>query len=91
MSWQRPDTCTNTINAFDVTVDLISVKSLAEAIEISTAGIRKQFDAFAAQSQELGAVSYQMMTETIEPISRSLPSVSDAGAALTGVTLAQNQ
>jgi hypothetical protein len=65
------------------------MKSLPQAIKIATPGVRQQFDTLAAQSQELGALTTQLMTEMIKPIAGSLPKVFDAGAAFAGVTLAR--
>ena len=70
----------NTNTAFETTRDLMGVKSLPEAVEISAAGVRKQFGALTAQNQEMGALSLQLMTETIKPIADSLPKLFDANA-----------
>src|SRR5215470_13903291 len=43
----------NTNAAFDFADELITVKSLSEAVELSTAHARKQFEAVAAQVKEL--------------------------------------
>ena len=58
----------NTNAAFDVAGQLLTVKSLAEAVELSTAFARKQFDAMNAQSRELTALAQKVATETVEPI-----------------------
>ncbi len=68
-------TRTNTVAAFDIAHDLIAAKSLPQMIEISTAAARKQFDALAAQNQELWALTQQLVTETIKPIAGGLPKV----------------
>jgi len=66
---------TNTVAALDVARDLMSAKFLPQAMEISNASVRKQFEVLAAQGQELGALTEQLMTETIKPITGSLPKV----------------
>ena len=43
----------NTNAAFDFASELIDVKSLSEAVELTSAHTRKQFDAYIAQSKEL--------------------------------------
>ena len=72
----------NTITAFDVVRDLMTVKSLPEAIEISRTGARKQFDALAAQNQELWTLSQQLASETIKPITEGLPKLFNAAGQL---------
>jgi hypothetical protein len=46
----------------------MTVKSLSEAVELSTAHARKQFDALTAQSKELTALAQKVANETTEPI-----------------------
>ena len=43
--------------AFDFATELMTVKSFSEVIELSTAHSRKQFEAVAAQTKELGALA----------------------------------
>ena len=62
----------NTNSAFDFATQLFTVKSLAEAVELSTAHTRKQFEAFAAQSKELATVAQKVATEAAEPIKDSV-------------------
>ncbi len=59
---------TNTDAAFDFATELMTVKSLSDAIELSTAHARKQFEALAAQSKELATLAQKITTETTEPI-----------------------
>ena len=42
----------NTNAAFDFAAKLMTVKSLAEAVELSTSQVRKQFDTYVAEWQE---------------------------------------
>src|SRR6185437_4194337 len=59
---------TNTNAAFDFAGELITAKTLSEVIELSSAHARKQFEAFAQQSKELGALAQKVATDTAEPI-----------------------
>src|SRR5437667_12608157 len=47
----------NTNAAFDFANQLMTVKSLSEMVEISTAHTRKQFEALTAQAKERGAIA----------------------------------
>ena len=58
----------NTNAAFDFAGELMTVKSLSEVVELSTAHARKQFEALTAQSKELTALAQKVATETAEPI-----------------------
>ena len=65
----------NSNAAFDFAAKLMTVKSLAEAVELSTSHVRKQFDTFSAQGKELTALAQKVTTETVEPIKESVTSV----------------
>jgi phasin len=58
----------NTNAIFDHAVALLGVKSLSEAIEVSTAHARKHFEAVADQTKELTALAQKVTTETAEPV-----------------------
>jgi len=64
----------NTNSAFDFATQLFTVKSLAEAVELSTAHVRKQFDTMSAQGKELTALAQKVAAETVEPIKESVTS-----------------
>jgi phasin len=64
----------NTNAAFDFAGQLMTVKSLSEAVELSTSYARKQFDAMSAQGKELTALAQKVATETVEPIKESVTS-----------------
>ena len=64
----------NTNAAFDFAGQLMTVKSLSEAVEISTSYSRKQFEAMGAQGKELTALAQKVATETIEPIKEGVTS-----------------
>jgi phasin len=61
----------NTNAAFDFATQLMTVKSLSEVVELSTAHTRKQFDAVTAQSKELVAIAQKVATDTAEPVKES--------------------
>jgi len=64
----------NTNATFDLARELLTVKSLSEAIELSTAHVRKQFDALSAQTKDLAALAQKVAAETAEPIKESVSS-----------------
>jgi phasin len=53
---------------FDHAIALLGVKSLSEAVEVTTAHARKQFEAVAEQAKELAALAQKVTTETAEPV-----------------------
>jgi phasin len=61
----------NTNSAFDFCTELMTVKSLSEMIQLSTAHSRKQFEATAAQTKELAALAQKVTTESFEPVKES--------------------
>lgn len=65
----------NTNATFDFTSDLLGTRSLSEAIEVSTAHARKQFDILQAQAKELSTLAQKVVTETAEPIKEGLTKV----------------
>jgi len=64
----------NTNATFDYATQLMAVKSLSEAVELSTAHLRKQFETLNAQTKELSALAQKVATETAEPIKESVTS-----------------
>jgi phasin len=58
----------NTNAAFDFFSEFIAVKSLSEAVELSTAHARKQFEAATVQAKELAAIAQKVASESGEPI-----------------------
>lgn len=62
----------NTNAAFDFYTQLMTVKSLSEVVELSTAHARKQFEAVTAQSKELASLAQKVATETAEPLKDSV-------------------
>ena len=65
----------NTNAAFDFATQLMTVKSLSEAVELSTAQARKQYEALAAQSKEIAAIAQKVAADTAEPVKESLGKV----------------
>lgn len=63
---------TNTNAAFDFAGELITAKTLSEIIELSSAHVRKQFEAFTRQGKELSALAQKVATETAEPIKNGM-------------------
>jgi phasin len=59
---------TNTNAAFDFLVEFIAVKSISEAVELSTAHARKQFEVVTAQTKDLTSMAQKVATETSEPL-----------------------
>ena len=53
---------------FDYTREFLGAKTAAEAVELSTTHLRKQFETLAAQSKDLSALAQKVATETAEPI-----------------------
>jgi phasin len=64
----------NTNAAFDLAGQLMGVKSMSEAVELSTAHARKQFEAMSVQTKELAALAQKVAAETSEPIKESVAS-----------------
>ncbi len=59
---------TNTNAAFDLFGALLTAKTYAEAVEISTGYMRKQFDTVTEQVKDFSATAQKAGTETFEPI-----------------------
>ena len=65
----------NTNAAFDLAARLMTVKSLSEVVEISTAHTRKQFETLTAQSKELATIAQKVAADTVEPVKESVGKV----------------
>jgi phasin len=65
----------NTNAAFDFATQLMTVKSLSEMVELSTAHTRKQFEALTAQSKELAAIAQKVAVDSAEPVKESFGKV----------------
>ena len=64
----------NTNATFDFASSLMTVKSIGEIVELSTAHVRKQFDAISEQAKELTSLAQKVATETVEPLKESVAS-----------------
>jgi len=64
----------NTNAMFDYAAQLLSVKSVSEAVELSTSHLRKQFEALNGQIKDLSALAQKVTTDTVEPIKESVTS-----------------
>jgi len=58
----------NTNAAFDFASELVGVKSLSEAVELTSTYTRQQLDAFMEHSKELSALCQKVASETTEPM-----------------------
>jgi phasin len=54
--------------AFDFTDALFATKTLAEAVELSSAHVRSQFETLTSQAKDLTAVAQKVASEAAEPI-----------------------
>lgn len=62
----------NSDAAFDLMSELMTAKSYSQVVELSSAYLRKQFDALVAQAKELSEHAQKVATETAEPIKESI-------------------
>jgi phasin len=65
----------NTNSAFDFASRLMTVKSLSEVVELSTAHSRKQYEVVTAQTKELAAMAQKVAVDTAEPVKESFGKV----------------
>src|SRR6476469_7889021 len=68
----------NSDATFDLMSELMTAKSYSEMVELSSAYLRKQFDALVAQTKELSDHADTAATETAEPIKESISNLSKA-------------
>jgi len=59
---------------FDYAGKLMGAKTLSEFIELSSAHLRSQFEAFGTQAKELTALAQKVTTETTEPLKETMTS-----------------
>lgn len=62
----------NSDAAFDLMSELMTAKSYSEVVELSSAYLRKQFDALVAQAKELAEHAQKVATDSAEPIKESI-------------------
>jgi phasin len=70
----------NTNAAFDLASELLAVKSMSEAVELSTTHARKQLEAISAQTRELAALAQKVAAEASQPIKESVAGAFKKGA-----------
>jgi phasin len=70
----------NSDAAFDLMTELMTAKSYSEVVELSSAYMRKQFDAMVSQAKELSEHAQKVATETVEPIKESFSSTLNKAA-----------
>jgi phasin len=58
----------NTNAAFDFFAQFIAVKSISEAVELSSAHARKQFEVVTEQTKDLTAIAQKVATDAAEPL-----------------------
>jgi phasin len=58
----------NVNSAFDYTRELLATKTLADAVELSSTHVRKQFEALSTQAKDLTTIAQKVATEASEPI-----------------------
>jgi phasin len=63
---------TNVNAAFDYTRELMAARTLADAVEVSSMHVRKQFEALSAQTKELAETAQKIATETAGPLKTSV-------------------
>ena len=63
---------TNANAMFDHAMALFSVKSVSDAIEMQTAFIRQQTEAYSAQAKEMGELVQKLATEMSAPVKASM-------------------
>jgi phasin len=62
----------NTNANFDFMSELMTVKSLSEMVELSTAYARKRFETATAQTKELATLAQKVASDTAEPLKESV-------------------
>ena len=70
----------NTNSAFDYFAKLMTVKSVAEAVEVTTAHARQQFETSTEQVKELTALAQKLAQDTAEPLKSGLTSAFNKAA-----------
>jgi phasin len=71
---------TNSNATFDLFGELLTAKSYAEVVELSTAFMRKQFESMTAQAKELTEEAQKVATDCSEPIKESFSSAFNKAA-----------
>lgn len=61
----------NTYAGFDFAHEIVGVRSLPQAVDIWGSHLRKQFETYTSQAQELAELSRKIATEASEPLKTS--------------------
>jgi phasin len=64
----------NSNAAYDLFAELLTAKSYAEVVELTTAYMRAQFDTVSAQAKELADHAQKVANDTVEPIKEGFTS-----------------
>ncbi len=62
----------NVNSTFDYYTSLLSAKTLAEVVEVSSAHMRKQFETLSTQAKDFSALAQKVAAESSEPIKNSV-------------------
>lgn len=62
----------NVNSAFDYFTSMLTAKSVAEAVELSTGHARKQFETLTAQAKDLSALAQKVAADSSAPIKSSV-------------------
>ena len=65
----------NSNSTLDFATKLLKAKSLSEAVDLSTAQTRKQYEAMTTQTKELATIARKVAADTSEPVRESLSKV----------------
>jgi phasin len=66
------NTRANTDAAFGLMSEMMTAKSYAEVVELSSSYVRKQFDALTAQAKDLADAAQKVAIDTAQPVKDSL-------------------
>jgi len=62
----------NVNSSFDFARELLTAKSVSEAVELSTAHMRQQFEALSTQAKDFSALAQKLAADTAEPMKASV-------------------
>jgi phasin len=57
---------------FDFAVELLGAKTFSDFVELSSAHVRKQFEAMTEQGKELASLAQKVATESVEPLKEGM-------------------
>lgn len=62
----------NVNSSFDFARELVSARSISEAVELSATHIRQQFEMLSAQAKDFAALAQKLAADTAEPMKASV-------------------